>query len=229
DSYDLETHTARLAAIWKFGENGVPGEVSAGFGAELARTDWTGVYIGAHAGGVAADLSSDTYTGAPGTVNPTPTGIFGGLLAGYNHQVDRYLLGLEADVSFVRANDMDGTSNGGGLFFEGDLRETYSVRARAGYLFDNTLLFATAGPAFATAGVDNQVAGVKFKANHFGAQVGGGLEHPLNDSLLLRAEYLYSVFGKESYTVVAGAASDRYALDAHAGRLALIWNFGTVR
>lgn len=225
DSYDLETHTARFAAIWKFGQQGDPGESSVGFAAENERTDWTGFYIGAHAGGLAGDLTSNSYGGAPTTVSPTPTGITGGVLAGYNHQVDRFLVGVEGDATFSAANDIDGS--GLGLWFEGDIRETYSLRARAGYVIDQTMLFASAGPAWARAGVDEQSLGIKEKNEHFGFQIGGGVEHALNESLLIRGEYLYSAFGKESYTVVAGGPSDSYDLDIHAARLALIWNFGT--
>src|SRR5215469_11875750 len=50
---------------------------------------WTGVYVGAHAGGGWADLG----------VGDTGTGFIGGGQIGYNYQINQWVLGVEADIA----------------------------------------------------------------------------------------------------------------------------------
>jgi outer membrane immunogenic protein len=184
--------------------------------------DWSGFYIGASAGYVWADADVDFEpTGAwigsgfedliRGQASETlsPEGFVGGLKVGWATQLDRLVLGIEGDFSYVDADD-DST----GLFGitgeienEADLSWLSTLRARAGFTFDKALIYATGGVALgdwdvSTKIVDlaNPVDRVDFDKSEwkFGWVVGGGAEFALSDSWTLNAEYLYLDFGSIS-------------------------------
>lgn len=131
----------------------------------------------------------------------------GGAQIGYNYQfVNNFVLGAEADLQFLGFDDdMSAaiTTAGFPATFTPARRGTQgldwfgTVRLRAGYAFDRTLVYATGGLAYgegdatrfeATNGIggffdDGDVA--------FGWTVGGGVEYAWTDNLILGLEGLY--------------------------------------
>src|SRR3984893_12650504 len=85
--------------------------------------NWSGFYIGGHGG-------YGWGTGAGGS----PPGFVGGGQLGFNYQIDRLVLGAEADIS---VSGIDGTA--GGVTFGADYLG--SLRARIGYPAARLLLF----------------------------------------------------------------------------------------
>src|SRR6476620_11459558 len=75
--------------------------------------DWTGPYIGAHVGWGWADLEGAFDSGAStskfsqdgGDFKLSDDDILGGLQAGYNVQINQFVLGVEGDISFTDLND----------------------------------------------------------------------------------------------------------------------------
>lgn len=173
---------------------------SAAYAADLVQTEpappaaveetvttygWDGPYAGIM-GGVGW-LKGDYDFGATSS-NPTQSGgIFGGF-AGYNRQLDNNIvLGIEGDVGYnwnektVRGNDV-GTDWSG------------SVRARAGYAFDDALIYGAAGWTVTRGYLDAPGADKKTKALN-GYTLGAGVDYKFTDNIFARAEYRFNDYG----------------------------------
>lgn len=138
---------------------------------------WTGLYIGANAGGAWSGNNSGTlkvYGGAPAlSVVPLGHNVFnnyGGLIGGgqvgYNYQLSSFLIGAEADIQGLAASNgganFTGASSAEGVSYTtigkavSNLQYIGTVRGRVGYLVMPTLLaYGTAG--FAYGGVSSTV------------------------------------------------------------------------
>ncbi len=199
--------------------------------AQADDDDWDGFYIGANLGyGWAdADTRFTSLSGAyghspyyaPEKIDPDPNGILGGAQAGYNWQIERWVLGLETDFSFADINGnnttlgtssySDGYTAAVALSTEERINSFGTLRARLGMVaFEDFLVYATGGWAY---GDVNYSANTDYSAVDSGKQsypahsfsesksgwtVGGGLEYGLLESLSLRAEYLYLDLGDTS-------------------------------
>ncbi|WP_108880323.1 outer membrane beta-barrel protein [Anderseniella sp. Alg231-50] len=155
--------------------------------------DWNGFYVGGHAGYINAKTSGDEFelfdfdnrefdSGSSGG------GIFGAQI-GYNIQAGEFLIGIEADGSFVDVSAV-----------ELDLKDTYSadydwfatVRGRAGLILnENTLIYATGGLAFSELDL-----GEDGSFDMTGFVLGGGVEHMFTAQWSAKVEYLYANFGE---------------------------------
>jgi high affinity Mn2+ porin len=128
-------------------------------------SDWTGFYVGAHAG-VASGYSAWSATQPGGAPNLAGSleffrafdvfdgsgSHFGGLTAGYNYMLpSRVVIGVEADVSFASTLDagQSFTSPVVGAATYGDTVELFgTVRGRIGYDVNHWLYYATGGLAW---------------------------------------------------------------------------------
>jgi opacity protein-like surface antigen len=167
---------------------------------------WSGLYIGGHVGGLWND-SGDTSAfykrwnrckgkgECYGDWEPSKKAKFeddddnlsllGGVHIGYNWQNGTRVYGLEGDVSFSDGVDY-----------------LASLRARLGHAWDDTLIYATAGVAFA--GFEDKSINVNwFKDHHevefsgdnkIGFVVGGGIERKLSSNVSVGLEGLYYFF-----------------------------------
>ncbi len=130
--------------------------------------NWSGMYVGFHAGyGFSDDLD----------------GFTGGFQLGYNWQFSQNIVfGLEADIT---GTDMNGTP--GGIPVHIDYLGT--ARARVGYTWDRTMFYGTGGFAFSRAG------SLGIHDTDTGWTIGAGLEWAYSNSWTLKAEYLYYDLG----------------------------------
>ncbi|WP_088348919.1 MULTISPECIES: outer membrane beta-barrel protein [Rhodomicrobium] len=170
---------------------------------------WSGFYVGGHIGGLWNDSGDSSLAwrskqrGCRGeckgdwsnwkeltkvkfSEEDDDTTLIGGVHVGYNWQDGARVYGLEADASF-----------GDGIDY------LASLRARLGYAFDNLLIYATAGVAFAGFD-DTEVVGsfgpfkksVEFGGDsEVGFVVGGGVEYKLASNWSIGVEGLYYGFG----------------------------------
>jgi outer membrane immunogenic protein len=148
---------------------------------------WDGPYLGVMGG--AAWLKNHYDFGASTVSRTQGGGLFGGF-AGYNVQLDNNIvLGLEGDVAYnwnkdtVRGNDV-GTDWSG------------AVRARAGYAFDNALLYGAAGWTV-TRGYLDPDAGSKSHKVLNGYTLGAGVDYKFNDNMFARVEYRFNDYSSE--------------------------------
>ena len=121
-------------------------------------TDWSGLYAGVFAG-AAAGRTNITFADAPATGNTSPvsSGAIGGLQAGYNHQINNWVFGVEGELGFAGLNGARpcGTEIGSQSFdpyfqtCKDRMNWTGSVAGRLGYSTGRTLFYGKAGVAWA--------------------------------------------------------------------------------
>ncbi len=151
---------------------------------------WTGMYAGIQGGYF--DTSVDS---APGSQS---SGNLGGY-AGYNYQINnRFVLGVEGDY-----NKAFGTYGGFGY----ELSSFGSLRGRAGYAMDRTMVFATGGLALMDY---ERSTGAGDPGLETGYALGAGVEHMFMDNISAKAEYLYMNFSDtfEDVGAPAGISTD---------------------
>jgi outer membrane immunogenic protein len=158
--------------------------------------NWTGLYVGVHAGVGWAD---------PGFGN-TAGGFIGGGQIGYNFQINPWwVLGLEADIS--------GSSVKNGFATFGPLAASFSwnslttLTPRLGYAFDNWLIYGKVGGAWADVSVSATSFGVPFAtaggtASAFVAGIGA--EYAFWNNWSAKIEYDVFDFGSNPGTFVTG-------------------------
>lgn len=135
----------------------------------VAVSNWTGFYIGAHAGygwgraqvtptfGTAFSAAQAQLLAASGSPSLDTHGGLGGLQAGFNIQSGNFVWGIEADASYSgirgsRATPLIIFPGGSGLidrsFSEEDrLKWLSTVRGRVGYATPDLLIYVTGGLA----------------------------------------------------------------------------------
>ena len=197
--------------------------------------DWSGYYIGAHAGYGSLDLSGgyDTDGGAAAVFGQDiePDGFAGGGQIGVNFQSDFYVLGLEVDASVAEMDAQISRSGGGDTnAVEATINGFGSIRARAGVAMEEFLPYVTAGVGLvsyeievndigdgvATEEEDSAIVGV----------IGGGLEIGLTEEFTIRGEGLYYYIDEDVSFTEPGDAPENITLeDLWTLRGAINWRF----
>ena len=181
--------------------------------APMAYYDWSGFYIGGHAGGGWSNPSytnlanTSTFGGAPvgSTFSQTGSGFIGGGQIGYNWQAGPWVYGLEASFSgsTIKATSTNFVDDN----FENKLKSLLLVTGRIGYAFNNWLLYGKGGYAGGNRSASVSDTGVvspgvgsgSAKAWHSGWTIGTGVEYGLTQNWILGLEYDYVRLGSSSY------------------------------
>ncbi|MGO4711969.1 carbohydrate porin [Bradyrhizobium sp. 2TAF24] len=166
--------------------------------------DWTGIYVGGHAGYGGGGFGPDTH-GQPlqGALLPhSSTGMIGGYQIGANLQLpSRLVLGVEADMSFVSPVDRNKIERAP---FDTSLDHLGTIRGRVGYAFGTWLPYLAAGLAWGrtTATInDANGDGIDRKAHqHYGWTAGAGVEVALFGNWSGKVEYSYTDLGGKTYS-----------------------------
>jgi len=181
--------------------------------------DWTGFYIGLHAGGQfghseTTDLD-DWNTIAHHQFGYSESGFNGGAQFGYNFQWHWLVTGPEFDVGYMNLH-------GRGLepqpaafrdsFGETDSDFYTTLRGRVGVALDCWLFYATGGgigvnytTRFKDTGADNgNVLDARTNDFDWGWTVGGGVERMINRHWSIKAEYLYYKLDDQHFSGVFG-------------------------
>jgi outer membrane immunogenic protein len=212
--------------------------------------NWTGFYVGAHAGWLGSNHSTfvGNFTGAgAGQDNAlgvyTRSGFNGGLYVGYNFQIQQVVLGLEADIGFgpgatVSSPSMpfltaNNVANAGGV--RDGLNWNGHLRARAGYAMGQIMPYIAVGLAFAEQRLGNVVTGgsTPTTATLFGPRtlsrtgysLGAGVEFMFSRNLIGRVEYIYDDYGSNS----SALATDPIAFPGISGTVRSRLTTSTVR
>jgi outer membrane immunogenic protein len=171
--------------------------------------DWTGFYVGAHAGykwgGGYYDQFNDFYF---------TNGVIAGPFAGFNWQFRQVVLGIEADWGWA-SNSFAATNFGPG--FSARLNSLGSVRGRLGVAVDRFHFYATAGIALASQTYTPIPAINTGPATrlHTGWIAGLGVEAMVTPNLVVRAEYLRFDPGQRTYDIGLGG----YQADIRPGNI----------
>ena len=194
----------------------------------IASANWSGVYVGAHAGRASGKWDGVLgYEGNPDYENysdPRQTLDADGWLAGgqigFNRQIGSIVLGIEADISRPDFSDSETFINDLGwgpgalakkLDFKLDSFGT--LRGRLGYSFGRFMPYVTGGLAWGKTDADltvsyplapdfgpvGEVSTASASETHFGWTVGAGGELALDNGWSIKAEWLHVDLGEQSY------------------------------
>ena len=203
---------------------------------------WTGAYWGLNVGYGASSsfqdingvnpfgvfLAANGYIGREAFSNVDTRGFFGGGQAGYNMQIGRGVVGIEADLSWAHDSGSTGSLPTASILLgvpmltsaDQAIESLATVRARAGYLATpHMLLYVTGGLALGETrlslnvrdeGISNVPCGPATlicsrgtsSGLSVGYAIGGGLEYKLSEGVSLKGEYLYVDLGSRSVMTV---------------------------
>jgi outer membrane immunogenic protein len=212
--------------------------------------NWTGFYIGGHAG--YAWGRSKTEVGQPDaldcgggasceTISHKTDGAFGGLHAGYNWQVNSIVFGLEAEAGYIGAKGSVFSTIAPDHFFSAKYGAYGAFTGRLGFAADRMLFYGKGG--LVVAAVKNEAfddftpppGDPDHIGRKSGARVGwtggGGIEYAIGNNWTARVEYLYMQFKRETVFDVGdggdGPASPyTFRNHLHTVRAGLSYRFG---
>jgi len=195
--------------------------------------DWTGLYVGVHAGWLTGEHegkgiyhAAPNWSGAPTEVFPKGAidldGGFVGGQAGYNWQIDSLVLGVEGDASWTNAGD-DKTFEGVGANnqyawnIDTEFEWIATLRGRLGVLLaPNFLVYGTGGIAWAKSSSDETALyalanGPTVRASasdtHTGWVAGAGAEWRFAQNWSLKGEWQHIDLGDDD-TKFSGVANN---------------------
>jgi outer membrane immunogenic protein len=142
---------------------------------------WMGPYIGGNLGYGWGEVSNN---------GANPSGVLGGLQAGYNWQSGALVLGIEGDLQLNAADDTFAAWKFSNPWFG-------TVRGRVGYAFNNILLYGTGGLAFGTLKAES--GGFSESHTSAGWTAGVGAEYAINQNWSAKIEYLYVDLSEKNF------------------------------
>lgn len=186
-----------------------------------APYNWNGFYVGGHIGGAWSNVDASDPTGAifapaGSTIGLDGRGLLGGGQVGYNWQTGHWLLGVQGDFAWtgINVSTVDPFLATTTLSYKTDW--IGMATARAGYAWDNWLLYVKGGAAWVHSSYSIADSRVRIGVNASGDDTrtgwiaGGGLEYGLTPNWTLFAEYDYIGLGTHGVTMTgtttAGAA-----------------------
>jgi outer membrane immunogenic protein len=188
---------------------------------------WTGTYVGANLGGAwgtsnFSPATMNNLTGAviaPASTSVSSSSVIGGIQGGYNWQIGAWVLGFEQDVQFTGLKQGFSYAAPTGLFLPGDAMSVKTdylsgTRAKLGYAWDRTMLYAAGGletgefdvsSSYVARGAGGSPTLGFTDSNkfHYGFNIGGGIEYAMTNNVFLGVEYRYFDLGKETYNLGA--------------------------
>lgn len=204
--------------------------------------NWSGVYLGAHAGYAWGNVDvRDTNGGVlPGPFSYDTSGGFGGGTVGANWQLGSVVVGVEGDLGFM---DLSGAgiipssvptahqdiTLDGGLY--GD------ITGRLGFALGRTFVYGKGGWAYFDGDAKQVTTNPGYTPTSTGAfngwVYGGGLEYMLNECLSMKVEYLHYQFGEQggaqtsvSDPPIGFVYTNEHQLDADSVKIGLNYRFG---
>lgn len=139
----------------------------------LNMYSWAGPYLGANIGYSWGDVTNSGVS---------PSGVAGGIQAGYNWQSGPLVFGVEGDLQASGADDTFAAWKFSNPWFG-------TARGRIGYALNNILIYATGGLAFGSLKYETNV--INETHSSLGWTLGVGAEMALTQNWSAKAEYLY--------------------------------------
>lgn len=192
--------------------------------------NWSGFYVGAHAGASWADNKFSDVIGGIDVAKFQAHGYLIGGQFGYNWQTGSWILGTEFEGSYSHLRRGVGFGFGfggfggcgfggfggfGGCGFGGGFGGQFGARVQAlgllsgrfGYAWDRTLVYVKAGVALAHEKYVFNIPGVQLSATptdaRLGWLIGAGVEYGLTGNWSVKIEYNYIDLGTERLNVTA--------------------------
>jgi outer membrane immunogenic protein len=160
----------------------------------LGVDSWAGLYLGGNLGWTWGSVDNSLTQ---------PSGIAGGVQAGFNWHLNPWVFGVEADIQASGASDTFAPWKFSNPWFG-------TVRGRAGYLFNTILLYGTAGLAFGE--LTGQTFGLSESHTNAGWTAGVGAEFLFAPRWSAKLEYLYVDLNDSTFTITGIQNGNRFGL-----------------
>jgi opacity protein-like surface antigen len=190
--------------------------------------NWTGFYIGAHAG---TAWGNTDWIADFGITSPRFAGVMGGGQGGFNYQFGSWVVGIEADGDWTNAKGAQACPPNFFFTCENHIDTLWMVSGRLGYAIDRSLFYVKGGYAAADVEIrslfnpDGQplftgtFAGINIvsptpfptersKRTMSGFGVGAGFEFGLTQNWSAKAEYMYYDLGTERFNLPVSGPVD---------------------
>jgi len=145
--------------------------------------NWGGAYAGLNVGYEWGRITNN---------NASPSGLEGGLQAGYNWQSGQFVFGGETDIQVSGADDTFAPWKFANPWFG-------TLRGRAGYAMNNVLFYGTFGLAYGM--LKGTFAGLDESKTHVGWAGGLGMEVGFTPNWSAKIEYLYMDLNNRAYSI----------------------------
>jgi outer membrane immunogenic protein len=184
---------------------------------------WKGFYIGG-SGAYAWDVRSGPQKSfsaffsepvaqgnvIPSTFDTKPTGLIASLLAGFNWQIHKWVIGTEADIQNGMRDKQEISLTGNPPFpptlsmATDEIVWFGTVRGRLGFAIHHNLLYLTAGYVYGRTKTKASILATPETAGNFrrtsldlknGITLGGGMESAINQHWSIKLEFLYIDLG----------------------------------
>jgi outer membrane immunogenic protein len=160
----------------------------------LNAFSWAGPYLGGNLG----------YNWGTVDNNPAkPSGVLGGVTAGYNWQTGPWVFGIEGDLQANGAEDTFAPWKFSNPWFG-------TVRGRVGYAFNNILLYGTGGLAFGS--LRAETFGLSESHSSAGWTAGAGAEFGLAQNWTAKIEYLYVDLSDSRFSITGMSNGYQFGL-----------------
>jgi outer membrane immunogenic protein len=192
--------------------------------------NWSGCYLGAHAGGLWGSTKHDlTPTVAQYEIEVDFSGITAGGHLGCNYQVRQFVFGLEGDLNWAGIDDRAQIVPFD-QFYSTSFDWYATLRGRAGFATERWHIYGTAGIAFSDIGIGFSGLPGPFSyqtASKRGWVAGGGVEYAIAPDWVARFEYLYHRFREG--TIISDGGDFRHdgRPDFHVLRVGLSYKFSS--
>ena len=161
----------------------------------FSKDSWAAPYLGGNLGWAWGSVDNSL---------PQPSGLAGGVQGGFNwHPAVEWVVGIEGDIQATGASDTFAPWKFSNPWFG-------TVRGRAGYLFNNILLYGTAGLAFGE--LTGQTFGLSESHTNVGWTAGLGAEFMFAPSWSTKLEYLYVDLNDSTFTITGVPNGYRFGL-----------------
>ena len=175
--------------------------------------NWAGFYAGLHAG-YGWGHSNWFSSGSGLSADMSPKGAVVGGQLGYNYQIQKFVVGAEADIAWsgMKGSLVSSTK----CVTQCETKNPWlgTARARVGMPLGNTgswLPYVTGGLAYGDVEVSD--AGLTRKSTRWGWTVGGGLETMFAPGWSAKVEYLYVDLGK--FTTIGDGTAPPFDVSYH--------------
>lgn len=189
--------------------------------------NWTGFYLGGHAGYAWGNKDwADVVTG-PFSVGHDVDGFLLGGQVGFNYQINSLVLGIEGDIAWTGADGGTTTARFGGETYNADMNWIGTLTGRVGFAFANWMIYGKGGFAWADEDLAYTRAGFAASGSdtRTGWTIGAGVEYGLTDAWSVKLEYNYLDFGSRTVTF---SPIDVFDVDQqiHTVKLGVNYRFG---
>jgi outer membrane immunogenic protein len=188
-------------------------------------TDWSGFYIGGHAGFAASSIpfTFTDDTGAPEDLRFSTSSYIAGGQLGAQWQYDQWVLGFEGTWSGLNLSQTRASTVTAGEFTSVKLNELATATVRFGSTWDRALFYAKFGYATARLNIHSVDMGAGLVADHTawrgGWTAGAGVDWMLLGNFIIGAEFDYYNFNFDNTNGVYNDGVTPFSASASNGNI----------